>query len=130
MFRVMLCGSRTRVGEYCECQMVEALPSSTFWARAVACSLEAVATHPVRGSTAGAGAGGGGGSVASASAMRFSSAAALYEPRFAAAVIAVSRTNRVATGVNCTVFSSALSAHVPVVTGVPQSVPFTLTWIS
>jgi hypothetical protein len=45
-------------------------------------------------------------------------------------VIAVNRTKRVGTGVNCTVFSSELSAQVPVATAAPQVDPSGLTWIS
>ena len=133
MSSTMLCGNWTSVGLYWECHRVVRLPSSTFEAlpfpRAVSWSL-AVATHPVRGRKAGTGADGGAGSVATASATRLSSAALAHGPRLPASVIAVSRTKRVATGVNAVVFSSALSAQVPVATATPQFVPSGLTWIS
>ena len=127
----MLCGNPITVGEYWECQIVVRLPSSTLaalpFSRVVSWSL-AVAIQPVRVSAAGAGAGGGW--VVPVSATRLSSAALVQGPRLPASVIAVSRTKRVATGVNTVVFSNALSAQVPVATAAPQFAPSGLAWIS
>src|SRR3954452_10004723 len=107
MSTVIKCGRDEGVSSYRESHMVAASPSSTLLAGAPAAASLAVAVQPVRGSSG------------RATWPRTStiSAAEDHGPRSPASVNAVRRTYRADSGWKATVFSTAVSAHVPADTG-------------
>ena len=107
MSTVIECGSGAGVPSYRECQIVAAFPSSTLPAGNPGDASPAVAVQPVRGSSGGA----------TWPRSTTISAADDHGPRLPASVRAVRRTYRAVSGWKVMVFSSAVSAHVPVDAG-------------